>query len=111
MTAQPNPPLCHCGQPLHYHDPAVQALVERMVQHLGAEVPVTVPDGRVFLVPRHYIALHGVQAWELPSLGFPELTPEAERARCASCGAAADSSTPQLCASCESDLMNRADSL
>lgn len=71
--APPNEPMCACGRPLHYSDPAVQRFVERLIAHLGVEIRVVVPDGRVFLVPRHYIALHGVTAWELPTLGFREV--------------------------------------
>ena len=37
-------------------------------------VPVVVDD-RAWLVPRHYIALHGLKAWELPGLGFQEVQP------------------------------------
>lgn len=64
--------LCHCGRPLHYTDPANEAFVRRLVANLGREVPVTVGT-RTWLVSRHYIALHGIKAWELPSLGFREL--------------------------------------
>jgi hypothetical protein len=58
---------CACGQPLHYSDPAIQALVERLIARLGPEIPVQV-GARAWRVPRHYIALHGLKAWELPAL-------------------------------------------
>jgi hypothetical protein len=60
---------CSCGQPLHYADPLAEAQVTRLVETLGSHIPITTPDG-TWLVSRHYIALHGVSAAELPSLGF-----------------------------------------
>jgi hypothetical protein len=64
--------LCFCGQPLHYGDPVMQAHVQRLVDALGEYVKVTV-GGRAWMVPRHYIALHGIKAAELPLLGFEEV--------------------------------------
>jgi hypothetical protein len=61
---------CHCGRPLHYTNPASQAAVTRLVELFGARQPVRGPDGRIWLVPRHYIALHGLKADELHTLGF-----------------------------------------
>jgi hypothetical protein len=40
-----------------------------MVDSLGANIAVATPAGR-WLVPRHYIALHGVRAAEVERLGF-----------------------------------------
>lgn len=65
--------LCHCGRPLHYTDPKVEYLIRAMVKKLGPTVPVQVDD-RAWLVPRHWIALHGLRAQELPALGFEEVT-------------------------------------
>lgn len=65
-------PMCHCGKPLHYTDPAIQRAVEELVEELGEYVTITV-GGRSWRVQRHYIALHGVKAWELPGLGFEEI--------------------------------------
>lgn len=56
--------LCPCGKPLHYASPENEAMVEELVAQLGEDVRVTVGD-RSWLVPRHYIALHGLKAWEL----------------------------------------------
>jgi hypothetical protein len=64
--------LCHCGHPLHYTDPEIQMIVEIMVEALGRFVPITVA-GRTWCVDRHFIALHGIKAGELPMLGFLEL--------------------------------------
>jgi hypothetical protein len=50
----------------------VEAQVNALVAQLGKDVPITTPDG-TWLVPRHYIALHGVRADELPGLGFEQI--------------------------------------
>lgn len=64
--------LCHCGRPLHYSTPEMQALVEHLIAEHGEFVNVTV-DHRTWRVPRHYIALHGLKGWEVASLGFEEV--------------------------------------
>jgi len=64
--------LCHCGKPLHYEDPEARAFVERLIELKGSHTLITVA-GRTWLVARHYIALHGVKAAELPTLGFKEI--------------------------------------
>lgn len=60
---------CHCGKPLHYSDPAVQKQVEDLVEDKGECIEVTV-SGITWLVPRHYIALHGLKGDEVATLGF-----------------------------------------
>ncbi len=67
--------LCHCGRPLHYSDPEIRRVVDALVGEYGEYVPVTVtyPEPRTFLVPRHYIALHGLKGWEVRTLGFEEV--------------------------------------
>jgi hypothetical protein len=60
---------CHCGRPLHYTDPVVEQDVRYLVERLDPTIVVETPDGR-WQVPRHYIALHGLTAQELPTLGF-----------------------------------------
>ena len=65
----PSETLCHCGKPLHYTDPRIQHWVERQIEALGPTVDVTVA-GVTWLVDRHFIALHGIKAAELPRLGF-----------------------------------------
>lgn len=70
---------CACGEPLHYHDPEKQAMVEELVADLGEYVTVKVlgASGKAYAVPRHFIALHGVKADQLPALaaayGFKEV--------------------------------------
>jgi hypothetical protein len=71
VKAQPE--LCHCGKPLHYLNLDVQRVVEEFVRLHGTHIRVTV-GGRTWLVQRHYIALHGLKAAELPRLGFEEIT-------------------------------------
>lgn len=60
---------CHCGLPLHYQDPGVRRHVERLVARLGTHVRVRVGEA-VYLVQRHYIALHGLKGAEVERLGF-----------------------------------------
>ena len=62
---------CHCGKPLHYTDPVIQGIVQRQVDALGDYLLVTV-SGKTWLVPRHYIALHGIKGSEVHELGFEE---------------------------------------
>lgn len=64
--------MCHCGRRLHYVNHEARRMVEEQVAALGPTIPVTV-EGRTWIVSRHYIALHGLKAWELPELGFPEV--------------------------------------
>lgn len=66
------PELCHCGQPLHYTDPTGERIVKMLVGQLGPEVTVTV-GGRSYAVPRHFLALHGLEASEIHLLGFKEI--------------------------------------
>lgn len=63
--------MCPCGRLLHYSDPQMREVVERLIASLGPNARVTV-DGRTWLVPRHYIALHGLNRSELPTSGFAE---------------------------------------
>lgn len=65
---------CHCGLPLHYTDPAVETLVRNFIVALGSDRVVTVGT-RSWRVPRHYIALHGLKASEIETLGFSERAP------------------------------------
>lgn len=65
------PTHCHCGRPLHYTDPKIEAQLREITEQLGEFIPVTV-GGRTFQVQRHYIALHGIKGKDLASLGFKE---------------------------------------
>jgi hypothetical protein len=64
--------LCHCGRPLHYSDPKIQAAVERQIEMLGTHITISVA-WRKWRVQRHYIALHGIKASEIATLGFEEI--------------------------------------
>lgn len=68
--------MCACGQPLHYLDKTRRVFVDEMVARLGKEVKVTCGN-RSWMVPRHFVALHGLEASELPELakkyGFTEV--------------------------------------
>jgi hypothetical protein len=63
---------CACGQPLHYDDPRTQAIVQQQCETLGQDIRVRIGT-RIFLMPRHYLALHNVVAADVPNLKFPEL--------------------------------------
>jgi hypothetical protein len=72
---------CSCGQPLHYTSEIIETAMALQVARLGPTVKVTVAADtgeRTWEVPRHYIALHGLEAPELPrladKLGFREVT-------------------------------------
>ena len=64
---------CHCGKPLHYTNKETERIMKMFVAELGEFIPLTVGK-RTWEVQRHYIALHGVKARELPDLGFKEIT-------------------------------------
>ena len=68
-----NPESCHCSRPLHYSNPNVQVLVEELIRLKGPYLRVSLGE-RTWLVQRHFLALHGLKAQELPSLGFREVT-------------------------------------
>jgi hypothetical protein len=73
--------FCACGKPLHYSNEQLRQTVEHLIEDMGENVTVTIGT-RHWLVQRHYIALHGLKAVELPSLGFPEIGPEEMVLRC-----------------------------
>jgi hypothetical protein len=65
---------CHCGKPLHYDNQKERIAVEGYVKRFGEFVCCAdMQTGRRFKVPRHYIALHGLQGKDLATLGFLEL--------------------------------------
>jgi hypothetical protein len=67
---------CACGRPLHYQDPETEARVRFLIGLLGTDIRVNTPYGS-WLVPRHYIALHGIVAAQLADVarayGFPRV--------------------------------------
>lgn len=58
---------CACGLPLHYNNPDIQKIIEKMVLEQGEFVEVSVEEKR-YKVQRHFIALHGIKAFELEDL-------------------------------------------
>jgi hypothetical protein len=58
---------CPCGKRLHYSDPVIEFTIHELVARLGPTVPISA-NGRTYRVPRHYVALHGVKASDLPEL-------------------------------------------
>jgi hypothetical protein len=66
--------LCHCGQPLHFTDPMIEAYFKDLVRALGPTVKIQAA-GKTYEVQRYYVALHGLAAADLPELGFPEVAP------------------------------------
>lgn len=58
---------CACGKPLHYLDPKNQLRVQALVDKLGEFILVTVGN-KTWMVQRHFIALHGLSAAELPEI-------------------------------------------
>lgn len=62
---------CFCGEPLHYSDLNVYARIQKQVEEFGEMLEIaSETSGRIYLVPRHYMALHGVKADTLHLLGF-----------------------------------------
>jgi hypothetical protein len=61
-------PLCACGRPLHYGDPRNRDLVQALIDKFGEETVVHVLNVGHYKVQRHFIALHGLKAAELPEL-------------------------------------------
>lgn len=62
---------CACGKPLHYTDATMREMVQKLVDQLGEEIPV-IYGHKTYMIPRHFIALHGLKALNLPKLGFKE---------------------------------------
>lgn len=59
---------CPCGRPLHYKDKRVEEYVTSIVEQKGVMIKMTVGGGGAYWVNRHYLALHGIKAVDLPSL-------------------------------------------
>ena len=58
---------CACGRPLHYRDPLLRALMDRMVAECGPTIHIST-GGRTWKVQRHWLALHGLKATELAAI-------------------------------------------
>lgn len=62
--------FCHCGKPLHYQNNQIKRTVAMLIEEFGERMPVQVLGKGTFLVPRHYIALHGLKTETIDTLGF-----------------------------------------
>ena len=58
---------CPCGEPLHYLSLEAWESVNRLIVEHGYTINVQVGEV-AYAVPRHYIALHGLRAAEVPEL-------------------------------------------
>lgn len=58
---------CWCGKTLHYTDKKLEKVMKFMVAELGINMEVTdALTNKTYIVPRHYIALHGINQAQLP---------------------------------------------
>lgn len=74
MNSEKDPVLmCACGKPLHYQANFIQKIMQQLVDERGENITVTYGT-RSWLVPRHYIALHGIDEEQILERGFPEVT-------------------------------------
>lgn len=74
----PEAKLCPCGQPLHYLSKTSERYVQSMVDKMGEFAPIHMGT-RAWLVSRHYIALHGLRASDLPNMPFTEICPKCRK--------------------------------
>lgn len=69
---------CDCGQLLHYSSPETRYYVEEQIRRLGSTVRVSTQAG-CWLVPRHYIALHGIKGYDVKELAIKYKWPEVNK--------------------------------
>lgn len=74
---------CPCPAQQHAIDLTVSEwrFLSQMIEQQGEMIPIKVMDNdnkrfREWIVPRIYIAKHGIKAKELPTLGFEEVVPK-----------------------------------
>lgn len=53
--------MCDCGRPLHYASKATRERMDALVAEMGETVIIVTTTG-AWHVPRHFVALHGIQA-------------------------------------------------
>lgn len=73
---------CPCGDP-HQHSVVAASFVESVIRDQGRQMKVSNTSGRMWLVPRIYIALHGLRVIDLPELAARYKWSEAYR--CPTC--------------------------
>lgn len=67
---------CPCKEGFHIVDISVKewAIVADQIKELGDKMKITITGTqKSYLVPRIYIAVHGIRAIDLPKLGFKEI--------------------------------------
>lgn len=68
---------CHCGLPLHYTNPQIEAYMNNQVNQFGEFIIIEcIENSKKYKVQRHYIALHGLMGKDLGELGFEEIKDE-----------------------------------
>lgn len=71
--------MCACGEPLHYSSDREREIMMELVREHGEYITVSSVGGS-WRIPRHYIALHGLTAYQIPGLakqyGFEAVKPE-----------------------------------
>ena len=64
--------FCICGRPLHYTNSILRRQVDEVIKKYGPLATVVV-GGKKYLVPRHYISLHGIRGEDISKYGFEEV--------------------------------------
>jgi len=68
---------CHCGKLKHYSSKEQEQLVKEAEAKYGEfKKIVYLENGKTYLVPIHYILVHGIKGVDLPKLKFMELNNE-----------------------------------
>jgi len=69
--------MCHCGKKLHYADKKIEHMMMKFIKESGEFVIVfQVTTGKSYKVPRHFIALHGINERQLGEYGFEQVKAE-----------------------------------
>ncbi len=59
---------CDCGEVHLAVTPPLQLVEAALARGVPRSGPVTLPDGRTFMVPRVYVAAHGLDPTTIPDL-------------------------------------------
>lgn len=69
------PIKCPCDAGYHTVDMDLSEwkLAIKLIRDFGETIEVQhIPSNTIYIVPRFYIAIHGIKGAELPELGFPK---------------------------------------
>jgi hypothetical protein len=69
-TATTTKKRCWCGQSLHYTSHDQEQQVEEVSAKYGQYMRIKTGADSTYSVPRHFIALHGLNGKDLSLLGF-----------------------------------------